>query len=298
MHETAGAFVVFWALTFLLVAGQGYPLARCYNNLIVYSLALPHYVSGELLITLVALVVATVLARKSPRLGVRLFDVVAVLLIACAIADFAAAKLMGMRIEWNLLTMSNDPLIIARMVAPYLLQSLLAVLAVCGLYAGVCWWCSRDISKFSVASRPAFVTVLAPLLLVAMFAPRLVKTDKAQGFAVARAITSSPLAQRGSSERLSLGEFTKLARQLEFDQSFKSRPTLTNAPSSRPNVLLIVLESSYNRYLSLFGAADETQPLLKKYKDRMELFPNFYSNFPNSLQARFSVLSGLYATRD
>src|SRR5258706_13552463 len=58
------------------------------------------------------------------------------------------------------------------------------------------------------------------------------------------------------------------------------------------------MESSYNKYLSLFGAEEETQPLLKTYRDRMELFPNFYSTFPNSFHARFSVWSGLYPTKE
>lgn len=48
-------------------------------------------------------------------------------------------------------------------------------------------------------------------------------------------------------------------------------------------MVLIFLESSYNKHLSLFGSSEETQPLLSKYKDRMELFPNFFSNFASCL---------------
>ena len=64
------------------------------------------------------------------------------------------------------------------------------------------------------------------------------------------------------------------------------------------NVLMIFLESSYNRHLSLFGGTEDTQPLLAKYKQRMELFPNFFSNFAGSIQARFATFTSLYPTRD
>jgi lipoteichoic acid synthase len=42
----------------------------------------------------------------------------------------------------------------------------------------------------------------------------------------------------------------------------------------------------------------DTQPLLSKYKERMELFPDFFSSFADSINARFATLSGLYPVRD
>ena len=64
------------------------------------------------------------------------------------------------------------------------------------------------------------------------------------------------------------------------------------------NVVLVFQESSYNKYLSLFDGAEDTQPLLSQYRDRMELFPNFFSNFAGSIQARFASFTGLYPLRD
>ena len=58
------------------------------------------------------------------------------------------------------------------------------------------------------------------------------------------------------------------------------------------------MESSYNQHLSLFGSREETQPLLSKYKDRMEIFPNFFSNFAGSIHARFASFTSLYPTED
>jgi phosphoglycerol transferase MdoB-like AlkP superfamily enzyme len=58
------------------------------------------------------------------------------------------------------------------------------------------------------------------------------------------------------------------------------------------------MESSYNKYLSLFGSEYYTQPLLSKYKDRMEIFPNFFSDFASSIHARFATFTSLYPVRD
>jgi len=50
-------------------------------------------------------------------------------------------------------------------------------------------------------------------------------------------------------------------------------------PARDLNVVLIYGESTYNKYLSLFGGGADTQPLLSQYKDRMELFPSFFFQF-------------------
>jgi arylsulfatase A-like enzyme len=64
------------------------------------------------------------------------------------------------------------------------------------------------------------------------------------------------------------------------------------------NVLLIFQESTYNQHLSLFSGDKETQPQLSRYKDRMEVFPNFFSSFASSIHARFATFTGLYPVRD
>ena len=63
-------------------------------------------------------------------------------------------------------------------------------------------------------------------------------------------------------------------------------------------MLMVFMESSYNKHLSLFGGAEETQPLLSKYKERMEIFPNFFSDFAGSIHARFATFTSLYPVRD
>lgn len=69
----------------------------------------------------------------------------------------------------------------------------------------------------------------------------------------------------------------------------------TPTPKAKPmNLVLIMLESVNNRYLSLFGHEELTMPKMAKFKDRMEIFPLFFSNFPESSNADVSLMTGLY----
>ncbi|MDD2999042.1 MAG: LTA synthase family protein, partial [Candidatus Riflebacteria bacterium] len=66
------------------------------------------------------------------------------------------------------------------------------------------------------------------------------------------------------------------------------------AKADKKNLILIMLESTSNEYVSLFGCLDKTWPELEKFKDRMEIFPFFFSNFPESSNADFTTMTGFY----
>src|SRR5207247_880827 len=76
------------------------------------------------------------------------------------------------------------------------------------------------------------------------------------------------------------------------------RAASSGLPPRDLNVVLVFMESTYNEHLSLFGGKEETQPLLSQYRDRMELFPNFFSSFASSIHARFAAFTSLYPSRD
>lgn len=61
------------------------------------------------------------------------------------------------------------------------------------------------------------------------------------------------------------------------------------------NLLLITLESVHWKYLNLFSENENTFPELRKLENRMEIFPYFFSVFPESTTADFSVITGLQA---
>lgn len=64
---------------------------------------------------------------------------------------------------------------------------------------------------------------------------------------------------------------------------------------NQQNLILVTLESVHWKYLNLLSESESTTPELSKLKDRMEIFPYFFSVFPESTCADFSVVTGLQA---
>jgi hypothetical protein len=111
-------------------------------------------------------------------------------------------------------------------------------------------------------------------------------------------VRTSPVWKRVANRTLSREEFLHSAGTLGLGDFGLGRQTLATRPPRDLNVLVVFMESSYNKHLSLFGGSEETQPLLSKYKDRMELFPNFFSAFTGSIHARFATFTSLYPVLD
>ena len=59
------------------------------------------------------------------------------------------------------------------------------------------------------------------------------------------------------------------------------------------NLILVTLESVHWKYFDMFSNELRTCPNLSKYQNRMEIFPFFFSNYPESSSADFTVVSGL-----
>lgn len=66
-------------------------------------------------------------------------------------------------------------------------------------------------------------------------------------------------------------------------------------PAVKPaNLILITLESTGTQYLSLFGCPDKTTPKLESIKDRLEIFPFYFSTFAESANAEFSLYTSIF----
>lgn len=76
---------------------------------------------------------------------------------------------------------------------------------------------------------------------------------------------------------------------LKHYQEKDVNPELIN----RMNVILITLESVHWRYLNIFGKEPKTWPLMSKLKDRMEIFPLFFSCFPESTSGDYALATSL-----
>jgi len=301
LYPSASHFIPFYGLCFFLFTNWHYPFSSNYNHLLIYAFSLSQYFIEEAVFVFLLLCAGYLSGLIAIRCGRGVFDFFATALFSLAFIDLALLKTLGTRLEWNVLAMSNSFILVWRTIQPFLPQAL-AGLAVLGIFyfTGVSLF-SR-ILKFSEqdleSKKAATIYYLAGFVLISCAGIFIERKDKVQGFSLTRLAATSPLLNNRAGKKLDLDLFVQTASNLNLFSNMVNFAEGGSTNRQLPNVFLIVLESSYNKYLSMFGGVDETQPLLKKHRDRMELFPNFYSNFPDSFHARFSILSGQYATRE
>lgn len=300
-HRDLSHFLPFFFLAFLLLGNRYTPLADNFNQLFVCGLTVGRYAVEELLLALMLYGVATGVAQRQPRLGRVIFDLGALTLVAGAVADDYLLRRMGMRLDWNALVVADDWVYLWRTIRPFVGWVALA-LTVGGLgYRLLAGALARLGQRWGTWPAPATAVHLAlptVLGLVALAIPGTVKPDKAHHAPLVNLVATSPRGRGLSTPRLASAEFERLGAELRLLTPPPKIPAASVAADARLNLFLIVLESSHNRYLSLFGAEEETQPLLARYRERMELFPDFYANFPNSFHARFAILTGLMPPKE
>lgn len=107
-------------------------------------------------------------------------------------------------------------------------------------------------------------------------------------------LSSLPVAAYFSSARPPLPELLAGFAQCGVTFPGVASESAIKQPTQRKNIILVMLESTSNQYLSLFGYKDLTWPKMAAYQNRMEIFPFFFSCFPESSNADFSLMSGLY----
>lgn len=295
-------FLPFYSLTFFILTNIFYPQAGNLSHLAAYGLVAVHYFWQEALLVVVLTALAMLLNRKFTKSARITFDVMALLLVLVGIVDLKLTQNMGCRLDWQAVIVNNSPVLLWKTIEPYMAPLVLGVSLLLTTYAGLVTLGSR-LLKYRLPSTSGNHFALSPapiiaLILLSCVAPKIVESDKAEGIALKHVVATSPLATGWGANKLPLPEFQRTAHALNLIQA--PAPVASSAHPKPPrdlNVLLVVMESSYNRYLSLFGAPDETQPQLKRYRDRMELFPNFYANFMNSLNARCTIVSGVYPCR-
>jgi hypothetical protein len=317
----------FYFVGFLLLANTHYPLAGNYDNLVCLSLEFPRYFVGELVVLTVLAVGAGLWHRWLPKAGFWWLDVLNLTLILVALIDLRLSQIMGVRLQWEVLDFASSPKMMWRMAQPYL-PGLLAglvgavVIYVILLRVLVAWLSTTRGSSVhgsnrkplasssssneraggseSIAPRArvnhGFRYLAACFVALALLGLALANEDKGLGQAMVN--LASPLWARATHRTLAPDQLLASASALGLGDFPEPRPA-ANPPVTRDlNVVLVFLESSFNRHLSLFGSPEETQPLLSKYKDRMELYPNFFSDFAGSIQARFATFTSLYPVRD
>ncbi len=294
----------FYFVSFLLLANaEDYPWGPNYSKAICLGLELPRYFMGELLITTLGALALGLYCRIWPQAKLWWFDALSLVLIAMAFVDFRLSQIMGVRLDWDLLMFGNSPKMMWRMAEPYLGGVALALCAVLVIYA----LAIRGLEMLNRRGRPSAGDestrrgpwyAFASFLLLGLLGLAMATADKGEGQSLLRLAQTSPVWRGVSHRRLSREEFLRSTEELGMGNLASPRLPAASQPPRDLNVVLVFMESSYNKHLSLFGGKDETQPLLSRYKDRMEVFPNFFSNFAGSIQARFAAFTSLYPVRD
>ena len=159
-----------------------------------------------------------------------------------------------------------------RMAKPYLPGALAAVAMLAVIYRLAVgrvrkWFESarEHIADGASPSRnPGLIYVVAAFLLLGLLGLVTVGPDKAEGQAALRLAQTSPVWKRAMAKTLKPEDFLRTARSLGLGE-LNATVSAPVSPKSDLNVVLVFMESSYNKHLSLFGGSEETQPLLSKY---------------------------------
>lgn len=298
IHPAWTWLLPFAFVTFLLLTNINYPGADNYQNLFCLGLTLPRYFLGEFFLALALLCVAKWYRHWLPKASLLWLDGLSLLLIILALADLRLSQIMGVRLDWQAVKFGADLKMVWREARPFLPAMAVGLIIITALYAILIGLWQRGPVEKTLQPGGGGKFLLFAFLLLGGVGSWTADTDKAESESALLLAGTSPLFQGSSFPVMDRKTFMDAARQLGMEQML-ARPAGTPSRPRRPlNVVLIFQESTYNKYLSMFSGREETQPLLSKYKDRMEVFPNFFSSFAGSINARFAALTGLYPVSD
>lgn len=282
---------------FLLLVNVNYIFAPNYQNLLCLGLTLPRYFLGEFTMAAALLVLAVIYRRFLPKASLLWLDVVNVAFIVLALVDLRLTQIMGVRLDWQALRFGASFKMVMREARPYVPGMILGLGVLVALYAVAVGFWRRGNASAPVRMGRGGLFGLASFLLLGLAGGWMAQNDKAEGESAFLLVRSSPWFQRVAAPTMDPKAFVQTVDQLGMESMLNAPAVAGHSPRDL-NVVLIFQESSYNKFLSLFDGKEDTEPLLSKYKDRMELFPNFFTDFAGSVNARFATLAGLYPARD
>jgi arylsulfatase A-like enzyme len=289
--------------SFVLLINTNYVLAANYNNVLTLGLELPRYFLGELAVASVLGALALCQRRLLPKDPLWWLDATNLILIALALADLRLSQIMGVRLDWQLLEFGDSPTMMWRLARPYLpaflgmLAGLLVVYVISLLV--IQKWCGRITGPGRTLAGNGGVFALSVFFLLGLAGLGFASRDKVEEETAVLLVDTNPFWRKEAEPPLNREQLTTTAHQLGIP--LLVAPAVVPESERVPrdlNVVLIFQESSYNKYLSLFDGTNNTEPLLSQYRERMELFPNFFSSFAGSINARFATFTGLYPVGD
>ncbi|MFZ2960786.1 MAG: sulfatase-like hydrolase/transferase [Candidatus Ozemobacteraceae bacterium] len=257
-------------------------------NYSLLSYCIPGYVFQELLIAAFTAWLIKAWLNKtdgSPPwthpVGLIIGGSFAAYVMACVI-ETQIFHLMGVRWTYAVFQLAGGDLFIARgSILPYISFSIVICLLI---IFGMGWLDVKLISKKKFATVPGIV------LLICAFWHFVALTNDFEPthsllYSFARSI---PVREHFLPHFTPETVFEKLSAIQPFPENIKK----AEKPIGK-NLLLIIAESTHNRYLSLCGFSRETQPRLTQYRDHLKVFPGIFCSYPSSENAYFSVYNGL-----
>jgi len=288
---------------FLLLASNNFEAAANYEQFLYLGLGMPRYFLGEFGIALGLLVLAGLYRNVHPRGTLWWMDVINLVLVTLAILDVGLTQTLNARLDCNLLAFGDSPKMMWRLAEPYL-PKVVTVLAVLFLIYFVVIWLAKHWQPQRTEAEAGSYWERGGLFFVVMFtlsgvaANYFASNDKAMGQTVLLLIKTSSIWPAKEHKVMDASAFAEKTKALGINLFSPASVHPNYQPRRDLNVVVIYQESTYNQYLSLFGYTNETEPLLAQYKDRMELFPNYFSSFQGSIYARFATFTGLYPVQD
>ena len=183
-------------------------------------------------------------------------------LIAVAFVDLRLSQIMGARLDWDVISFGNSP---EDDVAngPTLSAGGARGLGPDG--AGLCPCGARNPTvgrrrRAGTSASPPGRGVwyaLASFVLLGALGLVVANPDKAEGQAGVRLVQTSPLWKRVANRTVSREEFLRSAKALGLGDFEAAGRTYPASARRDLNVVLIFLESSYNKHLSLFGSSED-----------------------------------------
>lgn len=286
--------IYFWLYFCYLLMSVHFPGTSSLCQLFSYSSLSLIYLYEPLLLTLLLAVgikhLPSVLKRKT------IFYCFTFLLVGFYILNTLAYLNYETWFDWKLIGMTTDITLVLKSVdgLPFLLllggTIVLVIIFVANVLMSYLFPMIQKATDHFDRKGMVVILVLMPIANFIVFP----QTNKNRMGPVTNFFASLPLFHSYSSEVYSAELFEEKRQSLNFPK-LDSVVKAEIAESDKLNVVFILMESSYNKYLSHFGCEEMTQPYTKKFLDRMELFPNFYSNFPNSFHAEFNSFTSIYA---
>ena len=290
--------------TFFLFLSVNFPGSPNYENAVAMGFMSPRYFLGEFGVMAVLWLLAAGYRKLRPGGNLWWLDVLNLLVITLALADLRLTQIMHVRLDWDVISLAagETTKMMWRMSRPYLPSLALGLTLITAVYAFCLWFIKRvrktESEEIAPASGQSFAYAIIACVTLGAAGITFAPGDKAEGQTITRFAATSPFFKRAATPVMDQAAFLQTVKDLGLADMVVPPPYVSSRAPRDLNVIVIFQESTYNKHLSLFGSKEETEPLLAQYKDRMELFPNFFSDFAGSINARFATFTGLYPVED